>query len=214
MSFLWVTHATLRMSTCWIIFSIPNLGLNASFIKFPPEFSSTQLNQVLYSIPYDFSFQKIVLFFLRSLMTVRCSSHTMAPIWIWSPLWPSKRTSWRAFSRMTQGETDSHSYLSRYSYTLCLLCQNISPPPPDTHTHISFLSFSILIKWEESQAAGYGFLGSTSSWKVWSAVESETDVPSPPRLQLSGCVFTIIDILMFVTSFYSGQTRRNSMITL
>lgn len=40
----------------------------------------------------------------HSSMTARCSSLTMAPTWTWSPLWPSSGTSWRASSRMTQGE--------------------------------------------------------------------------------------------------------------
>lgn len=163
-------------------------------------------------------------------MTVRCSCPTMAPIWIWSPLWLSKGTSWRAFNRTTQGEADSHLYpfetvrmnhsLSSLSKRLCPFETNWWVPlPPSlslslthihrhTHTHTyNFLSSTILIKWEESQAAGYGFLGSTSSRKVWSALESGTDVPSPPQLQLvSRCVFTIIHILIyFVTKFHSSQ---------
>lgn len=46
--------------------------------------------------------------FSHSSTTVHCSSPTMAPIWIRSLLWPSNETSWRAFSRTTQGEAHSH----------------------------------------------------------------------------------------------------------
>ena len=81
-----------------------------------------------------FGLKKDVFLPLHSLMTVRCSSLTMAPIWIWSPLWLSKGTSWRDFSRTTQGESDSrleslpqpHTPLKTHTYTSTILGQNIS----------------------------------------------------------------------------------------
>lgn len=80
-----------------------------------------------------------VQFFSRSSTTVRCSSPTMAPIWIWSLLWPSNGTSWRAFSRTTQGEAHSHIAHTMYARTVFL----------------SFLWGKKKKKVEESQATGF-----------------------------------------------------------
>lgn len=84
-----------------------------------------------------------------------------------------------------------------------------------SYTYTYFLSFFILIKWGESQAVGYGFLGSTSSWKVWSTLESRTRVPSLPQQQLfSHCMINIL--VFFVTVFHSLQLecRDDGVMTL
>lgn len=95
--------------------------------------------------------------FSRSSTTVRCSSPTMAPIWIWSLLWPSNGTSWRAFSRTTQGEAHS-----RVTHTC-------------THGRYFWVSYE---EEKSGRVTSNGILGNPSSRKVWSSLESGTDVPS------------------------------------
>lgn len=83
--------------------------------------------------------------------------------------------------------------------TLTLYCQNMSDDfrqnrDTYTFTNSQILSFLIFIKREESQAAGFGFLGSARSWKVWSTLERGTDVPSVSQQLVSQCVLPILKV--------------------
>lgn len=111
----------------------------------------------------------IFFWFIFSLMIVHFSSPTMEPIWIWSPLWMSKETSWRAFSRTTWGET--HFFIFYHTIIFSL----------------------VHVEWGGSQTAGGGFLGSTSSWKLWSALEIRSDAPLFPQWQRLHSLFHLKD---------------------
>ena len=173
-------------------------------------------------------------------MTVRCSSPTMAPIWIWSPPWLSKGTSWRVFSRMTRGETDSRKYpqkqtdahsLLTFKTTLTIWGKVMRLFAPSlslflsfclclththTHTHTHIISEFLHSYKNGKNHKLLDFLEAQVHGKYEALWKAGQMCPFLPQLQLvSHCVFTIIDILIFfVTKFHSSQTCQLSVTAL
>lgn len=126
----------------------------------------------------------VLLFLLDSSMTAHFSSHTMGPIWIWSRLWRSKGTSWRAFSRTTPGEAGSRAPRG-------------APAPPHKHTCSELF---IQMKCWESQTIG------RSWWKEWGVLESRSDVSFFPLLEFF-CQITLINYIYILLLFYQTSFK-------